>query len=360
MEVSDEFGLDEVCLESHAPVKSDIPKACFKDIKDLKFEGMPDDYVNCYMARVKDSQYLMDAGKNCYFVDIGSLTAKKVDIGSGILYLANCFINGEYILIVGFHGEMAILRNLKYIGQIKFHAKIKRCKNGLAIRGRYAQQASQTVYALEYDGRLYRIEWQVIKEGNYQKKQIRSNVENFFVDKELGMAIVDTVGTLYLDNEVEVDITIVNIEAKWTIVTCIAKCWIVSGDHQDQTSMASINKKGEVRWTLKLKMTSNGYKNRDGREYGGIYALRKVYATGMRGIIMAIEGDGCCHLIFVDQSRLSILQSIDSIVPLDVVKGERKRFVISVTATAKRGQFIFGGYNWTRLITVKYKQSYGT
>ena len=252
-------------------------------------------------------------------------------------------------------GRMAILRGLQYIGQIEFRAKVKFCKNGLPIYGSYAQQAGQTVYAVDQDGDLYRIEWQDIKEGNYQKKQIRSNVENFFVDKILGMAIVDTVGTLYLDNEVEIDLTKVNTEAKWTIVTCIAKCWIVSGDHKDKAVMASIIKKGDTRSTLKLRLTSNGFKNHVGLEYTGIYALRKVYVTGMRGIMMAIEPDGCCHLISVDYGRLTRLQSIDSIVPLDVVKSEELHIAMSVTTTATRGEFIFGGDNWTRLITVKYK-----
>ena len=138
-------------------------------------------------------------------------------------------------------------------------------------------------------------------------------------------------------------------------MTCVAKCWIVSGDHKDKASMASICKKGIVRSTLKVKLTSNGYKNRDDGKYGGIYALRKVYVTGMQGIMMAIERDGCCRLISVDYGRLTVLQSINSIVPLDMVRNKRHRIVMSVTATGTRGEFIIAGYNWTRMITVKYK-----
>ena len=358
MEESDKFGLEEVCLESYAPVKSEIPKACFKDIKDLEFAGMPDDYTYKFMARMRGTQYLMNTGFDCYFVDIDSLTAKKADFGFGIFNLANCFINGEYML-VGLLGKMAILRGLQHIGIIEFHAKRESCKNHQTIYGRYAQQAGQTVYAVGRDEGLYRIEWKDIQKCIDHKELIRSDVQHFFVDKILGMAIVDTVGTLYLDNEVEVDLTKVNTEAKWTIVTCLAKSWIVSGDlYLDYDGLAivsSISEKGDVKSTLKLKLTSNGYQNRDGIvRFAGIYALRKVYVTGMRGIMMAIERDGCCHLISVDYGRLSVLQSIDSIVP-SVVKYESFRLVTSVTATAKRGQFIFGGYNWTKLITVKYK-----
>ena len=355
MEAKEDIGLEEVCIESHAPVKSDIHKSCFKDIKDLKFEDMPDGYVNYFMARVQGSQYLMNAGLGCYFVDIDSLTAKDADIDNYYYDLANFFIDGEYMLLVGITGKMAILRDLQYIGQIEFRAKHESCKNSDIIRGRYAQQVGKTVYAVDLLGRLYRIEWQDIKECIDQKKLIKSHVQNFFVDKILGMAIVDRTGTLYLDNEVEVDLKKVKTEAKWTIVTCIAKCWIVSGDHDDQAIMASISKKGDIRSTLKLKLTSNGYMDMDGLKYAGIYALWKVYATGMRGIMMAIERDSCCHLISVDYGRLTVLQSIDSIVPLDVVEDKFKRIVMSVTSTAKRGQFIFGGFEWTRLIIVKYK-----
>ena len=117
MEATQEFGLEEVCIESHAPVKSDIPKAYFKDIKDLEFEGMPDDYHNFYTARIKDSQYLMNAGKDHYLVDIESLTAKYAAIGNHISGLTNWFIVGKYILLVTpthFH----IFRDLHCIGTI--------------------------------------------------------------------------------------------------------------------------------------------------------------------------------------------------------------------------------------------------
>jgi hypothetical protein len=227
-----------------------------------------------------------------------------------------------------------------------------------------------TVYAVDLYRQLYRIEWQDIKEGIYQKKLIKSDVKNFYVDKILGTAIVNEVGTLYLDNEVEVDLTKVNTEAEWTIVTCVAKCWIVSEDldldHDGHAIMASINEKGDVKSTLKLKLTNNGYIEeivKDEEEsieggkarFAGIYALRKVYVTGRRGIMMAIERDGCCHLMSVYYGRLSVLQSIASIVPLDVVKDERYRVVMSVTATGAKGEFIVGGSNWTKLITVKYR-----
>ena len=58
MEANEEFGLEEVVITSNLPDKLN---ACFKKgIRDLQFKGMPDKYYNCSMARVHDSQYLMN------------------------------------------------------------------------------------------------------------------------------------------------------------------------------------------------------------------------------------------------------------------------------------------------------------
>jgi hypothetical protein len=356
MEANEELGLEEICFVSHVPVKSEIHEGCFKkEMRNLKFEGMPY-YINYSMARVKDSQYLMARSSGCYFVDIDTLKAKKAAIDNNICDLVNLFIDGEHMLMVRGNDKMTILRDLQNIGQIEFRAKLGIYRNVHGSYGRYVQQVGKTIYAVDEESDLYRIEWQDIRNCIDHKKLIKSEVENFFVDKILGMAIVDCGRILYLDNVVEVDLTKVNREAKWTIVTSTATCWIVSGDNDDKAVMASISKKGEVRSIFKLKMTSNGYIKYDGSEFGGVYALHKVYAKGMRGIMLAIERGGSCHLISIDYGRLSVLQSIDSIVPLDVVDDiEDELYVASVTSTGKRGEFIVGGENWTKLITVKYK-----
>lgn len=73
-----EFSLEDVCFQSYAPVKS---SAYIKVIKDMQFEGIPDDleFVHCHMARMGGSQYMMNIGFAIYFVDTKSLTAKKAD-----------------------------------------------------------------------------------------------------------------------------------------------------------------------------------------------------------------------------------------------------------------------------------------
>ena len=354
MEANDEFDLEEIVFSSNVPDKS---KAYFKDIRDLRFDGLIYRETYCYMTRMRGSQYLLSTGPGleCFAVDIDTLTAKKLDIHISMLGFTNCFIDGEYMLLTGFDSGMAIFRGPRYIGKIKLHAKLEKSKNGCIIYGRYAQQVGKTVYAVDQDGRLYRIEWQDIKEGKYQKTLVKPHVQNFYVDKILGMATVDRAGTLSLDNGVEVDLKKVDSLAIWMVETCIAKCWIVCGDNGDRTSIASISKKGKVISRLTIKLTLKGCKNYFGREYGGIYALQKVYVRGTRGIMMAIESDGCCHLISVDYGRLSILQSIDSIVPLDrdMAKHAYDHIVKSVAATATRGEFIVCGWKWIRMITLK-------
>ena len=200
-----------------------------------------------------------------------------------------------------------------------------------------------------------------------------------YVDKELGVFTINRLCSLCLENRTKVNLpTISCYSAIWTIVTCVAKFWIVSGDRNlandhnlffnllrygnlfgdrsivGEVTMASISKKGKVILTLTIKLTSNGYKNSDGKEFAGIYTLQKVYVTGMQGIMIAIERDGSCHLISVDYGRLSILHSIDSIVP-SKVDSKSQRIVMSVTTTGTRGEFIVGGFGWTKLINVKLK-----
>ena len=190
---------------------------------------------------------------------------------------------------------------------------------------------------------------------------MKSNVKNFYVDRRLGLATLNLDHTLSLPslNEVELKAK-VDSKAKWTIVIYIAKFWIVSGDldlcRDGQAIMAIISKKGDVRFKLKLKMTSNGYMREDGIiEFAGVYSLNQVYARGRRGIMLAIERDGCCHLISVAYGRMSKLQSIDSIVNVDVNKYKDHRIVTSVIYTGTKDEFIASGYRWSKRITLKLK-----
>ena len=282
MEANEEFGLEEVVITSNLPDKLN---ACLKmGIRDLQFKDMPDKYYNCSMARVHDSQYLMNVRSGCYVVDVDSLKATNIGIYIGMYNFTNCFIDGESMLIVGYYRWIAILRDLKYIGKIDLDIIHESCKNGLTIHGRYSQQVGNTVYAVDRHGRLYRIEWQDIKEGKYQKTLVKPHVQNFYVDIELGVCTVKN-DTLYLESG-----TVVNLRNEayyyenWTIVTCVAKCWIVSGDRNHfgdcnivhDVTMARISKRGKVISRLKIKQTYNGYKDIFGKKYGGIYALQKV------------------------------------------------------------------------------------
>ena len=322
-------------------------------IVDLSLAGMHDKYASHSMTIMQDNRYLMHAGDSrIYRVDIDKLKAERLE--PNIRNTANCFIEGEYMLVVRYAGPMMIFRDLREIGQIDFKGKDKRCKNDQLIRGRYSQQTGQTVFAVDRAGGLYRIEWQDIKDGEYRKTLVNSNVENLYVAEGLGLATLKVDSTLNLACETEVDLRKkFDSKAKWTIVTCIAKCYIISGDLDDQAIMATISKKGNIGSTLKLKLASNGFVNDDGREFAGIYSLHQAYVRGRRGIMMAIECDGCCHLISVVYGRMSKLQSIASIVNADVVDDKWNRIVMCVIHTDTEGVFLTGGFGWTRLISLK-------
>ena len=347
--------LENTLIRSYAHFRSfKLLNASFKDTKYLNFEGMLDHYINCSMTKMQGSQYLMDANHGrLYCVDIDSLKAERLQLDMEMI--TNCFIEGEYMLLVRFNKPMLILRDRQVIGQIEITVKHEICKNGSSIHGRYAQRIGQSVYAVGKGGGLYRIEWQDIKNSKYRKKQVKSNAEGFYVDKRLGFTTLHFDNTLSLASTTIVDLRQkVDPNAKWTIVTCIAKYWVVSGDFGDQSSIESITNKGDVRSTLKLKLTSNGHVNSYDIEHGGIFSLHQVYARGRRSIMMAIERDGCCHLISVVNGRMAMLQSIASIVS-DEIQYKHELIVMSVTATGTEGEFMAGGWNWTKKINLKLK-----
>ena len=354
MDANDHVILENTLISSHGHFRSIKLSSSFKAIDDLRFDGMPDDYVNFSMTRMPGSRYLFDIDfYGAYWIDIDTLTANRLEID--LHNVTNCFIDGEYMLVVRYYRPMTIYRRLVDIGQIEFNIKFKVCKNGQLIRRRYEQQVGQTVYAVDDDNDLYRIEWQDIKDGHYRRSLVKSNVENFCVDGLLGLATVNVDLSLSLDGGTEVDLRQkVESQAEWTIVTCIAKCWIVSGDLDGQAIIASITNKGNIRSTLKLTLTSNGFEHREGNKYAGIFVLRRAYVRGRRGIMLAIERDGCCHLISVAYGRMSKLQSTDSIVS-SVVEYGSERHVMSVTDTHTEGEFMVGGRRWTKRISLKLK-----
>ena len=350
-------------IRSFAHFKPFNLNASFKAIIDLNFEGLPKEYSNFSMTRLPDSQCLIHAFNNdsdnydAYSVDFDTLKTTRLELD--MCDVINCLIEGEYMLVMAYFEPMIILRDMEYIGQIEFDEKHKCCKNGYLISGRYIQQVDKTIYAVDYHGCLYRIEWQDIKDCLYRKKLVRSKVENFYVDRELCLTTVNVDGTLSLESGVEVDLRQrIDSQTKFTIVTYIAKYWIISADIDcdGKAIIASISKQGKIKSTLKLKLTCNGYNNECmGLKFGGIFSLHQAYFRGMRGIILATERDGCCHLISVAYGRMSKLQSIDSIVPVDVVECVDKRdfVVLSVAATGTKGEFIAGGFGWNRRITIK-------
>ena len=367
MEADDRFKLYYILTCSYPHLRQLKPKATFKATKDLHFKGLPDGYYIDSMTRMQGNRYLMNVCNygvfkgGPYCVDLDTMTAENLALNTDYT-IGNGFVDGEYILLVDCEDlHMAIFKDLKVIGYIEFDAKGERCKSDRILRSRYEQQVGHSVYALDRDARLYRIEWQDIKDGKYVKTLVKENVENFYVDGRLGLATLNLNHTLSLPSDTEVDLKAnADSEATWTIVTCIAKCWIACGDRDldidGHAIMASVNSQGDIISTLTLKLTSNGYKDyKDSRMFAGIYSLHQAYVRGRRGIMLAIERDGCCHLISVAYGIMSRLQSIASIVNVDVVGFEFDRIVNCVTATGTKGEFIVGGFGWTRLISLKLK-----
>ena len=362
---NNQFKLENMLIRSHSHLRSLKLKAYFKSIEDLNFDGLPKHCVIYSMRRMQDNRYLMFAYNHAtikfesYCVDVETLKAKRLaelDIDNTM----NCFIKGKYTIVVRYYGPMTIFKDLREIGKIEFDVKEERCKNGKLLHGRCTQQAGKSVYAVDNSACLYRIEWYNIKDGKYSKTLVKTNVENFYVDKGLGLATLNLDRTLSLPSLTEVDLKAkVDSKAKWTVLTCIAKCWIgcgeldLSGD--GRAILASISQLGDIRSTFKLKLTSNGFKGSFGNMFASIYSIHKAYERGRRGILLAFEPDGCCHLISVAYGRMSKLQTIDLIVNKDVVELKQYHVVNCVTASERKGESIVGGRNWSKRINIKLK-----
>ena len=282
----DRFRLENTIILSYAHIRSVELRAYFKATKDLPFDGLSNKYSNISMTRMQGSRYLIqtysyDSKKiESYCADGRTMAAERLELDMG--NFSNCFVKDEYMLVMRHDALAVLLKNLQPICQIEFRAKPENCKNSRLMRGRYAQQAGQSVYAVDKFRRLKQMEWQDIKDGKHFEKLVRSDVVNFYVDRRLGLATLNLDQTLTLPSLTEVDLSEkVDSEAIWTIVTCIANFWIVCGDrdldHDGQAIMASINKKGDVRSILKLKLTSNSNKHyRDSRVFSGIFSLHQA------------------------------------------------------------------------------------
>ena len=177
---------------------------------------------------------------------------------------SDLLVAGQFTMVIPYtEGKYSdfieILKDLIKIADIELDVMYKECKNGYVIQGRYIQQVGNVVYALDKEADLFQIKWQYIKDGQYCKTEVGSCVKHFFVDKRLRLATIQLDDTLSLPGGSKKDLQTIDSKTEWKIVTCIAKCWIVSGDLDGQAIIAGISNQGKLRSTLKLQLTSNGY-----------------------------------------------------------------------------------------------------
>ena len=167
------------------------------------------------------------------------------------------------MLVVRCFKPISVFRGTQEVGMIDFSGKSDKCKNGMPVLGRWSQQAGGSVYVVDHrGGGLYRVEWQDVKYGKYCKTPVKSRVNDFYVDRDIGLCTVSWNGVLTLNSGTEVLLNQkVELDTNWTIVTCIVKCWIVSGQSDGHAIIASISNKGCFVSTAKLKLSSNGYKS---------------------------------------------------------------------------------------------------
>ena len=116
--VNNHYKLEKILISSSAHFRSLKLKAYFKDTKDLYFDGLPTKYINNSMTRMQGNRYLTNAYDLAtrkhvsYWVDVGTMKIERLELDSEF-GTSNCYIEGDYMLLVRFGGQIAILRDLK-------------------------------------------------------------------------------------------------------------------------------------------------------------------------------------------------------------------------------------------------------
>ena len=100
-------------------------------------------------------------------------------------------------------------------------------------------------------------------------------------------------------------------------------------------------------------MTFNGY----GESHATMYSMKTVYATRHQAVVLALERDGCCHLVPVAmRGSKMLLMTVDGIVPSSAdVSDLDRHHIASVSNIDEKGVIIVGGKYWIKKLTFMLK-----
>ena len=293
----------------------------------------------------------------CMEVDLSSHTAKRLPLK--ISTLTNVMVDnhsGDMVVVGSHFNPLGVFRDFSKVKEIRIMSRYRTCKNGEQISERWSQQRGDDIFNIDDNNRLYRLRWSDISNGKYLVELFANQAEDFYAARNNKMSVLYMNGLLMIDDGKKIELKTVNKKAKWTIVIRSLSRWIVSGDVDGYAVLASINNKAELESTIEIKLTAlaNGglYLERQ-ILIPTMYAIKVVFHRRNRSVLLAVERDGCFHLVAQASKRPLLLLKSYGRVSSRCEDHPYDRIICTATKTMLEGEFIISGTDYLKRIVFK-------
>ena len=338
-------------IKAWMPVSKPYLKASVKSITDLKISGFSETDIVFSTSFLPGNRFLalvwstLGFGQTVSKIDLNTKTLEKGFISTS---LQSIVAKEDVILITGFMQRVQVYKNDQSLCDIDLVSRQGICKSGINIMNRWLQQTSDKVYIIDSEDNLYHIAWSdIMNGGQIMKTLIAPKIEDFFV-ATIGVGMIGKDGNLTLPKGKVVDLEPILNKSKPSIVIKLAKHWIVSGDLDGQAIIASFSGTGKLCSRVTIDMTS-----RISRDTAMMYCLQTVAVDRGRAVVLAVEREGCSHLLSMTcRGRLYVVFTLPCLID-DSNTYDSSNVVFSVSNCLQNGEILVGGYGWLKMITIK-------
>ena len=338
-------------IKAWMPVSKPYLKASVKSITDLKISGFSDTEILFSTAILPENRYLAIVQNEISDIQIIS----QIDLKSKVLVQKitpdaslSMLVKDTVILTTGFNETLHIYKDGQSIGTIALAHRQRTCKSGFTIMNRWLQQRNGSVYIIDSEDNLYQIAWpDIMNGGQIMKTLIAPQIEDFFAATNR-LAMIGKDGNLKLSKG-----KVVNLESIWSksrasIVIRLAKHWIVSGDLDGQAIILSFSGTGKLCSRVTIDMTSS-----KSRDMAMMYCLQTVVVERGRAVALAVEREGCSHLLSMTcRGLLYVVFTLPCLLD-DSNKSDRYKMIFSLSTCSQKGEILVCGYGWLKMIKIK-------
>ena len=240
---------------------------------------------------------------------------------------------------------------------VRVRGRCVECRVQMPINGRWFQQRGEKMYMISKNDELYVDDIANLKENKKVNKEtmvfVEKGVEDFFVCENGDLGYIDVKSVLRFPKNKMATLKVKLDRLVPSILTKIAGIWIACFSIGTTAIIASVSNNGRVITELNIKMTGNGFQGRLMEGDPFMFCLKTVAQRRRQAILLAVEREGCYHLLLLNKrGELSLLQRCSTLIDATVVS--QFQVVMAVAQTATRGEFIVSGHNWMALLKIKF------